>query len=477
MGKKIDKVVKSWLSEMSFIYCLMLMVALPLGMRMQWPTKWSYFLGHFSDFTSIFLYLTDFLLILMIVFWFLDIAKKFWETGDWDDWTLGVWQGLAVLLFGFLAFWGWYSCVWSLDKTLGIYKAIRLSEVFLLFSYLVLVVGKNRRWFITWIFLLAGIFLQAIWGIVQYIIQHDFGWQKLGEVVLNKDALGVAKVAVGGEKIVRSYGSLPHANAFGLYMWLGLIVLFCLLWNWSKLEKLISKKLSYWKNGGKWIWGFGLIFGVIGLAIMFSFSRTVWLVSVLVTAGFVLDWYLAKKKKKMIDVAIRKANSKVGIITVFFIAALIMLLGFMSNWSVFVSRSDVADLGQDVSLQTREYYDNLADQIIEQNYYRGTGIGNYLINVAFLDGKNMQWWQFQPVHNIFKLVWGELGVFGFIAMFLLLISMAAKVWFQNKRKYFWLSVVGGLFVLMMFDHYFWDIWQGQLAWAVVSAAIVGKMSS
>ena len=61
-------------------------------------------------------------------------------------------------------------------------------------------------------------------GIVQFVIQDDFGLQYLGESQLDTNSSGVAKFAFGADKLIRAYGPYAHSNPYSGVMVLDLIL-------------------------------------------------------------------------------------------------------------------------------------------------------------------------------------------------------------------------------------------------------------
>ncbi|MFZ5392214.1 MAG: O-antigen ligase family protein [Patescibacteria group bacterium] len=502
MTNERRKFVPTWFLTMSQIFFLMLIFCWPLGTRLQWLGEFSYLGGVISDLTTYFVYVTDILLVLVILGWLIDIAIKFWRYEDWDEWNLNPWQGMVVLFFGGLAGWGLYSTVWAMIDEIALYKGLRLVGMWWLFAYIVLVVGKNKILIRnTWLVGLATLGIQAVWGIAQYIKQSGFGLWQLGESILGKTVAGVAKVDVDGEKIIRAYGSLPHANLFGVFMLLGLILILVILvysgcgknFQFSifpsrdrtvagNFQKISNFQFS--KNTSTII--LGVLLGLFLVGMLVSFSRSVWVAGMVIMVGAIVEMVRrgevsspGEGKGKNFQFSIFNFQ-KISNFQTILIGLFILLIATGLNWKVVMGRSSL-DVGNDVSLQVRQVYDQGADWMIEKFYYGGVGLGNFVLVLPYFAGKaNLQWWQYQPVHNVFKLVWSELGVFGYILLILLMVSIAAMILFDDQKKYpkyFWLSVILSMIFLMFFDHYFWDVWQGMMGWAVFLGVMVVGGSS
>ena len=83
---------------------------------------------------------------------------------------------------------------------------------------------------------------------------------------------------------------------------------------------------------------------------------------------------------------------------------------------------------------------------------------------------NFENWQYQPVHNVYLLIFSELGTVGLI-LFLLFLS---SIFFRNSTSiskiknnyvltiYCFCCIVFSFLVISFFDHYFWDMKLGTL---------------
>lgn len=60
-------------------------------------------------------------------------------------------------------------------------------------------------------------------------------------------------------------------------------------------------------------------------------------------------------------------------------------------------------------------------QMIKENFWLGVGLNNFIPNLVKVSNTYLNSWELQPVHNMFLLVFSEVGIFGLI-MFLSLFS-------------------------------------------------------
>jgi len=445
---------------MSFIFFLMLCFLLPIGTSLRFLTPWSIVDGQILDVTTFFIYVTDLLVVLVLVFWLIDILVKFWRYQDWDDWQIGVWPGVALVLFWILALLASYSIFWSYNGSMAFYHVLRLWAIFFLLAYILLAIGASgEKWQSIGKFVVGSVLIQSVWGIVQYWRQADLGLWWLGESHLGKDVLGVAKVDVAGEKIVRAYGSLGHANVYSFLMLLGLILILGGIIYFGRDTQQRARTNEY-------MWG--IILGIISIGCLVGYSRSVWVAGVVVMIGFVVEYYGRG--------TLQRARTDAIIDIKFWIVfLLIMVTGIISNWSVVWTRLISGEsLGGDVSFNVRVFLSQAADWIIDKVYYVGVGIGNFVM-VLPLYSSDLSWWMYQPVHNVFKLIWAELGVIGFGLYVLLILTVGLSIIFsqvKNYPKYFWLSVFLAVVWLHFFDHYLWDVWAGQLIFVFLLGMIL-----
>ena len=95
------------------------------------------------------------------------------------------------------------------------------------------------RWFsprLLILVILAVLVLQAQWGIGQFILQRDLGLYLIGESRLSVSVDGVAKFALGDDKLIRAYGPFEHANILAGSLVIGLM-LYVLLVTGKKQEQ------------------------------------------------------------------------------------------------------------------------------------------------------------------------------------------------------------------------------------------------
>ncbi|MEK7615824.1 MAG: O-antigen ligase family protein [Patescibacteria group bacterium] len=160
----------------------------------------------FNEWTSAFLWGTDILFVLLIIFNFqFSISKK------------------DLLLFAFLAI-AAISISQALIPAVSWYRFAKLLEYILLFFF----VRQQKLSPLVYKAVVASALLQSLIAIVQYVVQHDLGLRLLGESVLDPHGQGVAVVAANSQTYLRAYGTTPHPNILATWLMLGIWA----LWAW-----------------------------------------------------------------------------------------------------------------------------------------------------------------------------------------------------------------------------------------------------
>ena len=398
--------------------------------------------GAFNEWLGAYVYLTDILLLALVFLWFWRRRKdRFFKNLGW------AWLGEKIKspdswLIIFLAI-ALVSLSQAESVQLGVYGWLKLLEFSLFFFYLKSNAGLifNLR-HLAPVVVFSGL-VQSIIAIGQYLSQKSLGLWFLGESPLALDIDGVAKITVSGEKIVRAYGGLPHPNLLAIFL---LLSVFFLYYLW------LGGKHSFRRN----------IFFIAGYALLFAalcltFSRLI--MAVFLLASFVYFALNFKKQKK----------KTLGL---FSIVAINALIAVAWAWPEFSGRFNISLQEQSVVL--RQIYNQFAFLFISEQPFLGVGQGNFVFRLReMLD--LMSPWIWQPVHNIYLLMASETGLIG-LSVFLLFLFRLFKNAF-GQRKTFILLIGFSFLFIGMFDHFFWTLQQGQLAWWLVLGLLSGKLSA
>jgi O-antigen ligase len=142
-------------------------------------------------------------------------------------------------------------------------------------------------------------------------------------------------------------------------------------------------------------------------------------------------------------------------------------------WPEVLSRVKIS--ADDEAVRLRVYY---AYETIDQrlNWF-GSGAGNFTV---WLKSKqpNLPEYLYQPVHNIYLLLYSELGILGLIT-FLSLIGYAFYDFyhsykFQKLFHYSFILVFVSILLIGLFDHFLWTIQQGRFILWLSIALIATK---
>jgi O-antigen ligase len=126
------------------------------------------------------------------------------------------------------------------------------------------------------------------------------------------------------------------------------------------------------------------------------------------------------------------------------------------------------------SFTDRATYFQQATELLEENWLHGVGINNYTLAVEDSVASGLPGKEYQPVHNVYLLVFTELGFFGLIVFLALIILVIRNAWLVISKHpvNIWVvvysAIFGAMLVLFLFDHYFWTLSSGiMLFWLML----------
>lgn len=430
----------------------------------------------YNPWLSIELYLTDIIFALVLLFFALRIFQRgnhFLKTSFHKKTLSLVVVFFVVVLIPFLL------------RGLGgleIFHLTKLLEYLLLFLYAMLNVDTIVKLLSVMIIFIISSLFQAVLGIWQFTVQHSLGLKILGEPDLAPLLENVAKIVVEGEKMIRAYGSLSHANILGAYLFTGLVFIvglacFSLLLLAKKRENGVSRETVFEKQSRIMTILLSLAFYLLFLGLVLSFSRSSWLAFLM--ALVFLAWF-SRKFWPGLKLFIGKNRLFIAILFILILATIIYFLPqIKAKTSQFDQFGDQARTG-------RIFYTEIAFAMIKKHPFLGLGYGNFVAKMANFSQKSLAGWEFQPVHNVFLLSLAETGLLGFLAFcgFLIyFLRQKAQIFLEGKilsSKALFISlfaVLFGFFPILLFDHYFWSIQQGALLfWLILGlvASVSGE---
>ncbi|EKE15617.1 MAG: hypothetical protein ACD_11C00116G0004 [uncultured bacterium] len=349
--------------------------------------------------------------------------------------------------FCLLLFWSFLSIVWSSDKTLAFYFSLKL---FLAIGLFWSVARINFNWKkLIFVLLLAGA-LQGALAVGQFLTQQDFSSALLGTSRHIASVGGSSVIELPKERWLRAYGSFSHPNILGGYLAIILLLIIAKKQESAGEQQETNLLRNYITNYGLLVTGYAITFS--GLIV--SFSRSAWIIFAF---GFILLFIFQKEKK----IALTKLAIVFGIV------------GFvwMSAFSpLFFSRAKGQARLEQKSFSDRSEYVLQSKEIIKENFWLGVGAGNYT-SAVFEKNPHKQIWQIQPVHNIFLLVWSELGIVGLI-LFLGVLFFSAQTAFRLG----WTSglLLSTFYFLLFIDHWLWTSHFGIIFFFLILSLVAKK---
>ncbi|MEX2090515.1 MAG: O-antigen ligase family protein [Candidatus Paceibacterota bacterium] len=321
---------------------------------------------------------------------------------------------------------------------------------FYLKSYAVYKFGFSN---ILMVIIFGGLF-QAVVAVSQFLTQSDIGLRFLGESILGKDMAGIASFYnLHGEKVIRAYGTTPHPNIAAAYLFLAIFACYARLP--AGRQVWFYKKVRY-----EYLFWTGYALLLFGL--FFTFARVA---VFLLGANFVIRgsllWFRFKK------VFWRGKPLKVVWVT-----GLVILAFAVLYWPEALSRVRIS--GDEEAVQLRIFYGK--ETLKAGINWLGVGSGNFL-NWLMAEDPNLPRHLYQPVHNIYLLIYSETGILGLFSFFLFLVFLVREFIQRTKLERFHhysvLLVFSSFLFMGLFDHFLWTLQQGRfLFWLVLAMVAV-----
>jgi len=443
--------------------------------------------GEFNEYSGIYVYLSDIFLVLTLIAWVIIILynkidilsmlksvppQKQGNCSTWNNFLLRGRRGtmIYILLPLVLVVWSFISFVWAENKIVFIFRSVKILEFYLLYVFILIrlfywnvprpprlaEVACRREASGTLLKKIFGLvmiigLIQAIIGIIQFLLQHSIGLFWLKESLISQDIAGVAKVIFNGETFIRTYGLFPHPNILGGFLMFSIFIswLYYKMFHSNRNVPLQKQEnCSTWNNfllrGKRGKLMFKIILGIQLLALILTFSK-----SAILGLFLGLSYYIYKNVPCGTFIDFLKKKKRLIIIT-----SLIIIFSFV------IAKPDLYSF-LFKGLNERLVYVNVSRGTIWDNPILGIGNGQFVISMENLPVIKENW-MLEPVHNVFLLVWSELGIVGllFLTLFILYVfKNVPRGTFSELEKTFQ-TVFIGLLLILFFDHYLWDIQQG-----------------
>lgn len=290
--------------------------------------------------------------------------------------------------------------------------------------------------------LILGMFGQFIVASVQFTVQQNIGLPLVTEPVISSAVAGVAKVDILNNILVRAYGTFPHPNILGFISILALLVLY---------RQFLSKKLSI-------IIFIFIIFSSAMIDHYIITSIQAYLATLIVGAYIFHNetLTLSPRLKALLILTFHILTlivfSKWALIVLFFMDSLYLTsLQKISLFHVeqfqnikflftkaFINSASLVGGFLLLLLPYQQIVDTITKRggyvkdsilIIQSNLWLGVGLGQYVSNLS----DNREFWQYEPVHNVFLLILSEIGFFGVGIVLMILLYLCYNYIYGYKK--------------------------------------------
>lgn len=378
-----------------------------------WP-NFSFIFGIKVDYLSPTVYLTDLLVILLVILscskFNLFIKNKFKKRKSklLTLSLLGI--GTAIVVANILE---------ATTPLVAVIKWIKIFELLALALYAYISKKSNKE---TLYVLYYSITFFSLIGILQFVLQKTIGGPLylLGERHFSLITPGIALTRIIGVDYLRAYSTFPHPNAFAGYLGVG-VVLVTLM---NCTIRLFNKKQ---------LWLFYL---VSSIAFFLTFSS-----GAIVAAAISAVCILLNKKNKEI---------KTKIVQLLFLLFICLSLITPVFWKL---NGDKISMPESVGLRLAQV--ETAMNMFKNHALWGVGLNNFILSARdnTIVGTSLF---IQPAHNVYLLLLTEIGTIGFV-FFVAVVFLTLN---NLNRKYMpiFIYILATSFV----DHYWLTLQQNLL---------------
>lgn len=387
--------------------------------------------GEYWEYSTLALYASDALLILIFI---LAIINNYLNKIKIKLSTSTIW--LLILSSGLLL----VNLYFSLNKIVTLWH---IGWLVLAIGSFIILQKSDLQKSSAIIAFITGAALSALLGLWQFISQSSFASTILGLAKHNPNQLGVSVIeAIAPDGIVerwlRAYGSLDHPNMLGGLMFAGLIFSLFFIANNNYKNK---------KN----IFIYASLIALIG-GLITSFSRA-GMLAIFVSVVIFMFHSLRQKQIKSKEVWL-----------FFIINFFMIILLAIPYYYLFVPRFYANSRLEIISTEERFAGYKESWSIIKIHPIVGSGLGTFGLALEKVDPKQ-EIWQYLPVHNIFVLIFTETGLAGLVLLISAIYLLFKKTTTNNRILV--ISVLCGLFILGLLDHWLISLHFGLLMSAVV----------
>jgi O-antigen ligase len=321
-----------------------------------------------------------------------------------------------------------------------LFGILKFFEFLYLGLFTATMLSKKDLVIICVLFTLTGV-LESALSVFQFINQQSINGflYYFGERYYNILSIGIATMNLPQGILVRPYGTFPHPNVLGFFLFLASVFATYGMHNSKELKRYLF---------------FAAII-CIQAGLFLTFSRVILflnLLFLLYAFGFVTLHDTKKRKLNYILLAL------LTLFTVFYL----FFYGMRFNPTSFID-----------SIKPREKLIGVSINALSSNPLTGVGLLN---SYSFEENQQLSFstMYLQPVHNIFLLIASELGLLGLFIFGYFLSVVLATAWEKAKSEKYLFSFNELPLVLLLsfifvglFDHYPLTIQQGQLLFSMV----------
>ncbi|MEI6222311.1 MAG: O-antigen ligase family protein [bacterium] len=413
---------------------------LPLQTRLRFATEQVKLFGIGNNYGFWELYLSD-VVLLVLVGVVLYERLRLQKTVPTKKWCR-----LLLLFSTFFLVTASLSITQGLYPLMGMYRWIKCFEMVLVMLFFSSVGWNYFNKELLLGAIISAATLQSVLAIVQSLLQRSpLFWllRIVGQPRLHLYEDGISYIMLFGQRWIRAYGTFSHPNVLGAYLIFVLPLLWFAVKEYAPYRRLFSTALI-----------------INLLALLLSFSRIAWMGA----AGFFLLLLWRYRSDERVQRVARKKNAWLLFLAVIALAIPLMVFRFASLFS-----------SNAVSITERWSLNLAALSMIEHHPWLGVGIGNFVGVLRDYDVWGLTSKHLQPVHNIFLLVGAEIGLLGLV-VFIALLGLSFYTVIRQLRNnrvpfpalsHYLLYCLILIVVLGQVDHYFWDIQQMVLVFAVV----------
>ncbi len=411
-----------------FLFCI------PISLR----HVFGYEAFNFVEWTSMYIYATDLLLAVLLIFW---ARSKIRLRLVWADYFILAFVAIAGV-----------SINNSLDTQIAVFQWLKLVEGVALYFYVKSYALERFELPNAFVALVVGGALQGVIAAIQFIQQGSLGLKYFGESVLIPAMSGIAAFYVEGIKVIRAYGTTPHSNVLAIFLFVALGAFYSIA---------IYQKRAWWWH---------IFHAIILWAFLLTFSRVIiglWLLTFLVRS-FLIRFY-PRFHREFWENKMTRARS----LKIFWTTIAVGVLFLACYWPYTENRIRVSS--NDEAVQLRVLYNN--ESLVSGGPVFGVGIGNF---VPWLMAQNLHLDRglYQPVHNMYLLIYSEVGPIGLVLFLIFLILVIYDFYRRTRfRKLYHFSFFLILTVILisgLFDHFLWTIQTGRLLFWLVLGLIASS---